>query len=218
MASSTSMITLIPVFLLGIVSTTRGEEQCRITGYINSDVTLSCLTKVIGTDIQISLKLKLCRENPQISAKIDVNKFNIHFEKQGDASISVPIGKIASLKVSIISNAADDQRVDVSMIPLNAISISLFSKKVDLDCSVFWYWINSQSIGVLVGIGVGALLFLICCCYCCCKCCKSCCKCCCGCCRKKQATSEVLAQSGHQMTPSQSNVPYTRTKELDDIA
>lgn len=212
MAMNVVLCTLSSLLLLTVVVS---GEKCRVTKnlyqLLASETTLSCNFNALGEDIQASITLKLCRDDPKVSATLDIDALGIHKKKEGDASIAIPISSLGSLEVSIESNNPEDESVKISVRPLNAMSIPIFSKQLDEDgqCNDIMYWINSQGIGAIVGIGIGALLLLIGCCCCCCYCC---------CCRKKKQPAVVIVQSGHQMAPAQSNLPYVRATDLDDMA
>ena len=115
--------------------------------------------------------------------------------------------------MSITSNGPEDESVVISVRPLNMVSVPVFQQRLEGECNPITYWINSQGTGVFIAIGVGALALLLCCCYCCCK------LCCCCCCRKRKDPAPiVIIQNDHQMVPAQSKLPYTRARDLDDMA
>lgn len=190
-------------------------DDCYMSTNAMDRTTVTCNTDLVGNPASLKMEFDLCRDEPKVSAQIDVDSLRIHLRREGDASIDIPLSRIGSLQLSITSNSYDDQYIKVVFKPFGILPVTLYRKRLseqDTGCTAIAYWINSQSIGVFVGIGLAALVLLVSCCCCCCWCCGCC------CCRKKQPIqTTVILNAGQAVRPTASNIPYMNMKDDKEL-
>ena len=175
------------------------DAQCTTS---NNGLRFRCETH--GADFDI--ELKLCGKTPKISISIDVDALDLHIKEDADTDLDIPVGPIGKVQLSLKSAGAEgDVIFSVKFNALGFLPIPLVSERTigDPNCVAVLSWFQSQSIGVLIAIGVAALICFIafiCCCYCCC--CRN---------RTQMAPPTIIMQSAPgSFVPSNSNLPYEK--------
>ena len=151
----------------------------------NNDLSIRCEYN----GVVVAMEFKICRKTPKISISIDVDSIDLHIKKEAETDIDIPVGSLGSVQYSLKSaGTKGDAFFSMKFIFLGGIPITIFSEKAisDPNCNAVDFWFQSQGIGVLIAIGVAALICIIACIFCCyCCCCRN----------KTHAPSAIIMQS-----------------------